>query len=56
MAKIICLYTLLDIMRMISKTTAYINEFNENKNTMIMSLRVNDEQLFKKYSKIWKKN
>ena len=42
-------------MRMISKTTAYINEFNENKNTIIMSLRVNDEQLFKKYSKIWKK-
>ena len=38
----------------LSKTTGYINEFNENKNTMIMSLRVNDEQLFKKY-KIWKK-
>ena len=35
--------------------TGYINEFNENKNTIIMSLRVNDEQLFKKYSKIWKK-
>ena len=34
--------------------TGYINEFNENKNT-IMSLRVNDEQLFKKYNKIWKK-
>ena len=35
--------------------TGYINGFNENKNTIIMSLRVNDEQLFKKYSKIWKK-
>ena len=35
--------------------TGYINEFNENKNTIIMSLRVNDEQLFKKYNKIWKK-
>ena len=38
-----------------SKTTGYINEFNENKNTIIISLRVNYEQLFKKYSKIWKK-
>ena len=38
----------------LSKTTGYINEFNENKNTMIMFLRVNDEQLFKKYSRIWK--
>ena len=37
------------------KATGYINEFNENKNTIIMSLRVNDEQLFKKYNKIWKK-
>ena len=35
--------------------TSYINEFNENKNTITMSLRVNDEQLFKKYNKIWKK-
>ena len=33
----------------------YINEFNENKNTIIISLRVNDEQIFKKYNKIWKK-
>ena len=33
----------------------YINEFNENKNTIIMSLKVNDEQSFKKYNKIWKK-
>ena len=32
--------------------TSYINEFNENKNTIIMSLKVNDEQLSKKYSKI----
>ena len=39
----------------LSKMTGYINEFNENKNTIIMSLRVNDEQLFKKCSKIWKK-
>ena len=36
--------------------TGYINEFNENKNTIIMSLRINDEQLFKKYSKILKKS
>ena len=36
----------------LSKMTGYINEFNENKNTIIMSLRVNDEQLFKKYNKI----
>ena len=35
--------------------TGYINEFNENKNTIIMSLRVNDEQLFKKYDRIWEK-
>ena len=38
-----------------SKMTSYINEFNENKNTIIMSLKVNDEQLSKKYSKIQKK-
>ena len=36
----------------LSKTTGYINEFDENKNTIIMCVRVNDEQLFKKYSKI----
>ena len=35
--------------------TGYINEFNENKNTITMSLRPNDEQRFKKYNKIWKK-
>ena len=35
--------------------TGYINEFDENKNTKIMSLTVNDEQFFKKYSKIWQK-
>ena len=29
------------------KKTRYINEFNENKNTITMSRRVNDEQLFK---------
>ena len=39
----------------LSKMTGYINEFNENENTIIMSLRVNDEQLFEKYSKTWKK-
>ena len=39
----------------LSKMTGYINEFIENKNKIIMSLRVNDEQLFKKYNKIWKK-
>ena len=38
----------------LSKMTSYINESNENKNT-IMPLTVNDEQLFKKYNKIWKK-
>ena len=36
------------------KMTGYVNEFNENKNTITMSLRVNDEQRFKKYNKIWK--
>ena len=35
-----------------SKMTSYINEFNENKNTIIVSLKVNDEQLSKKYNKI----
>ena len=35
--------------------TGYVNEFNENKNEIAMSLRVNDEQRFKKYNKIWKK-
>ena len=42
------------IMFKTSKTTSYINEFDENKDTIITSLRVNDEQLFKKYNKIWK--
>ena len=39
----------------LSKMTGYINEFNKNKNTLIMSLRVNDEQLSKntiKYGKM----
>ena len=27
--------------------TGYINEFNENKNTITMSLKVNDKQLIK---------
>ena len=35
--------------------TGYVNAFNENENTILMSLRVNEEQLFKKYSKMWKK-
>ena len=35
--------------------TGYINEFNKKKNTITMSLRGNDEQVFKKYNKIWKK-
>ena len=39
----------------LSKMASYINEFNENKNTVTMSLSVNDEQHFKKYNKIWKK-
>ena len=30
----------------LSKMTCYINEFIENKNITIMTLRVNDEQLF----------
>ena len=38
-----------------SNMTGYINEFNENKNTIIMSLWVNDQQLFKKDNKLWKK-
>ena len=31
----------------LSKMTGYINEFNENKNTITMSLKVNDKQLIK---------
>ena len=38
-----------------SRMTGYINEFNENKNTITISFRVNGEQLFKKYNKVWKK-
>ena len=43
--------------------TGYINKFKENKSkenkfkkNITMYLRVNNEQLFKKYNKIWKKN
>ena len=36
--------------------TGYIDEFIENKNTIVMSLKVNDKQLFKKYNKICKKS
>ena len=32
------------------KMACYINEFNENKNTITISLRVRYEQLFKKYN------
>ena len=32
------------------KMTCYINEFNENKNTITISLRVRYEQVFKKYN------
>ena len=39
----------------LSKMTDYINEFNENKNTITISLKVNDEKVFKKYNQIWKK-
>ena len=35
--------------------TGYVNDFNENKNTIAMSLRVNNAQIFKKYNEIWKK-
>ena len=42
--------------------TGYINKFKENKSkenkfkkNITMSLRVNNEQLFKKYNKIWEK-
>ena len=38
-----------------SKMTGYVNDFNENKNTIAMSLRVNNAQIFKKYNEIWKK-
>ena len=37
------------------KMTGYIDGVTENRNTKTMSFRVNDEQLFKKYNKIWKK-
>ena len=39
--------------------TGYINKCNnknENKNTITMSLKVKDKQIFKNYNKIWKKN
>ena len=35
--------------------TGYINKFNENKNTITMSLKVKDKKLLKNYNKIWKK-
>ena len=36
----------------LSQRTGYINKFKEN---ITMSLKFNDEQLFEKYNKIWKK-
>ena len=41
----------------LSQMTGYINKFNENKNknTITMSLKVNDTQLLKNYNKIWEK-
>ena len=38
----------------LSEKPDYINEFNENRNTITMSIRVNVEQLLEKYNKIWK--
>ena len=32
--------------------TGYINKFNENKNTITMSLKVKDKKLLKNYNKI----
>ena len=40
----------------LSQMTGYINKFNENKNTITMSLKVKDEKLLKDYNKKWKKN
>ena len=34
--------------------TGLINNFNENKNTITMSLKVKDKIFFKNYNKIWK--
>ena len=46
----------------LSKMTGYVKTFEENKSkknkfkeNITMSLRVNDEQLFKEYNKIWQK-
>ena len=36
--------------------TGYINKFENKKKKITTSLRVNDEQLFKKYNKIRKKS
>ena len=40
----------------LSQMTGYINKFDENKNTITMSLKVKDKKLLKNYNKIWKKN
>ena len=39
----------------LSKMTGYVNVFNENENTILMSLRVNEEQFFKNIVKYGKK-
>ena len=39
----------------LSQMTGYINKFDENKNTITMSLKVKDKKLLKNYNKIWKK-
>ena len=38
----------------LSQMTGYINKFDENKNTITMSLKVKDKKLLKNYNKIWK--
>ena len=45
-----------DVIEPLYLVTGYINKFNENKNTITMSLKVKDKKLLKDYNKIWKKN
>ena len=45
-----------DVIEPLYLVTGYINKFNENKNTITMSLKVKDEKLLKDYNKKWKKN
>ena len=44
-----------DVIEPLYLVTGYINKFNENKNTITMSLKVKDKKLLKDYKKIWKK-